>query len=93
MEKKKRKTVWFVEPIGQYTNRVIAQFLIQDIDENAQEYIDVKDVGCVNAYEVKHSIITQLKTDRNLKFRVYRRQGNGQIEKWYFPKKKVSVGK
>lgn len=93
MEKKKRKTVWFVEPIGAHTNRIIAQFLIKDIDEIVQESINIKDVGRVNAYEVDHKVITHLKTNWNLTFHIYRKQGNGQIEKWYFPKRKVIVGK
>lgn len=83
----KKETTWYVEPIGELTNRSVVQLLGQDASES-EDRVFVKDVGSINVYRVPHRIITQMNRTKGLNFHIYHQKGDGEVSKWYFPKKK-----
>jgi hypothetical protein len=77
---KERKYTWYLEPIGSHTNRVISVCC----DENGSHNdVVCKDGSRRNLWEcsahARDAIMASARS-LNLKFRIFRREGNGKIE-------------
>ncbi|MDO8482580.1 MAG: hypothetical protein Q7S86_02045 [bacterium] len=84
----KVQTTWFVEPLDATTNRVIAEFLTE-----TEIHHDIKcaDKKSHDLWDCNYRFIGRLIAvtgQLDLKFRLFRRKGQGQIEKWQFVRKR-----
>jgi len=83
---KERITTWFLEPIGGYSNELIVKALNELSEEALSFGIECCDgkvhslVSCSHGFKAK--VEESRQTDRNLKFRVWTREGNGPIRLW-----------
>ncbi len=85
-----RNTQWFVEPLDQHTNEVVvAEVSIKDTFEK----ITCSDRKPHNLYLVPSSSITFLNrsklTNHFLEFRVWVKEGGGQIRPWNLQDRKM----
>jgi hypothetical protein len=91
MEKKKKITYWFVEPLDAATNEAIAKFLAETSDVSASIDLKLKNGKSVSAFQLpNYKLVSKLYASKNkfgFKFKVYCRQGKyGQIVEWKFGK-------
>lgn len=80
---KTRRTFWYVQPIGSYTNNSLARYLRENAKDLDDGEILVKGKSLL-VYQVDYSTISLLKKsqkDQGFEFKIYRRQGkNGQAQ-------------
>ncbi len=90
MSKEMRRPVysWYIEPLDEHTNEVIARELAQECDapERGRRCSDGKPH---DLWRCRHILIERLRASRkrfNLRFRAYGQKGNGPIREWKLPK-------
>ncbi len=90
--KKIRETHWYIEPLDAHTNEVIASLLPA---EDCILQVLCQDGNKRDFWLSKYAAITELKNSKsqiNLKFNIFKRDGNyGPVKKWDFPKKKLNT--
>lgn len=89
MEKIKKITHWFVEPLDAFTNEAIAKFLADTSDVSTSIDIKLKGDKSCSAFQLpNYKLVSKLYASKNkfgFKFRVYRQQGRyGQVSEWKF---------
>lgn len=82
--------MWFLEPMNSYSNEILVKGLGEQADENLFFDILCSDgkkhslVKCLWAYVAKAQ--KSRKTDQNLSFKVWCKEGGSAIKPWIFDK-------
>ncbi|MCF7820387.1 MAG: hypothetical protein K9M44_02865 [Candidatus Pacebacteria bacterium] len=78
----KRKTHWYLRPMDAFTNNALARYLSENAKDLNPAEIKVAG-GAFLAYGVEYETIAKMQksqADQDFSFKIYRRQGNGQIQ-------------
>ena len=82
MKERIRIYTWFVEPLNDFTNRVIVDQILQDAEDSVVERIECEDGIHRNLYMVSYNIVKRIiasKISLSLKFDIFVREGKGKI--------------
>jgi hypothetical protein len=85
-----KNTKWFIEPLNDLTNEILASELSREgLSSESETIIHFQDKP-KRVYLIEYRFVTMLQksTLHGRNIRVYRQRGNGQIEIWKFGVKK-----